>query len=112
MSLLRTDVLTCAPEDLASELAPQLEASDYGYAIVLAGRTVLGRVTRSRLREAPPAARAEELMDAGPSTVRPHIALAELARRLERAGARTAIVTTPVGELLGVVRREDLAGRE
>jgi len=48
------------------------------------------------------------VMEAGPSTVRPDRPLAELAERLRRRGLHTAIVTTPDGKLLGVVRRADM----
>jgi hypothetical protein len=48
------------------------------------------------------------LMEPGPSTTRPHTDPDELARQLQRSGAGTAILTTPEGDLIGVVRRTDL----
>jgi CBS domain-containing protein len=44
-------------------------------------------------------------MEAGPSTVRPHLPLEGLLARLEERDLRIAIVTTPQGRLIGVVRR-------
>jgi CBS domain-containing protein len=44
-------------------------------------------------------------MEAGPSTDRP---LAELAERLGSRGLSSAVVTSPDGRLLGVVRRADM----
>jgi hypothetical protein len=47
-------------------------------------------------------------MEPGPSTTRPHTRPTDIANQLPRSGANTAILTTPEGELLGVVRRSDL----
>jgi CBS-domain-containing membrane protein len=66
---------------------------------------------RKAVLDADPSARAEHVMEAGPSTVRPDRPLAELAERLRRRGLHTAIVTTPDGRLLGVVQRGDMEAR-
>jgi rhodanese-related sulfurtransferase len=108
-SFLRDDVATCTLDTPAEEIRKRVDSSPYGYALVLADRVLLGRVRRSRLDDAPSDARADQLIEPGPSTVRPHIDPEELARRLQRSGASTAILTTPEGELLGVVRRTDLS---
>ena len=72
--------------------------------------TLLGRLRKAML-DADPAARAEQVMEAGPSTIRPDRPLAELAERLRRRNLRTAVVTTPDGKLLGVVLRADMEAR-
>jgi rhodanese-related sulfurtransferase len=107
-SFVRDDVATCTLEERAETVMQRVEESPYGYALVLAERVVLGRVRRSRLQDAPADASAGQLMEPGPSTTRPHTSPAELAAQLTRAGASTAILTTPEGELLGVVRASDL----
>jgi rhodanese-related sulfurtransferase len=107
-SFLREDVATCMLETPAEEVKQQIDASPYGYALVLAERVVLGRVRRSRLQDAPADASAAQLMEPGPSTTRPHTDPGQLAAKLGHAGASTAILTTPEGELLGVVRASDL----
>ena len=56
-----------------------------------------------------PELRAEEVMEPGPSTVRPHKTAAGIARELAEKDLHFAIVTTPRGELIGVVTRSDLA---
>jgi predicted transcriptional regulator len=61
--------------------------------------------------DADPAARAEEVMEAGPSTVRADRPLAELAERLRSRPLRTAAVTAPDGRLLGVAQRTDMEAR-
>jgi hypothetical protein len=108
LSFVRHDVATCALADRAEEIRQSIDASPYGFALVLVGSVVLGRVRRSRLQDADLETSAGLLMEPGPSTSRPHTDPAELAGQLDRGGAKTAILTTPEGELLGVVRRSDL----
>jgi CBS-domain-containing membrane protein len=49
-------------------------------------------------------------MEAGPSTVRPDQDPGELAEKLREKGLHTAIVSTPDGRLVGVVRVGELPG--
>jgi CBS domain-containing protein len=44
-------------------------------------------------------------MEPGPTTVRAHEPLEALLERMARRGVDDMIVTTPEGELLGIVRR-------
>jgi rhodanese-related sulfurtransferase len=108
LSFVREDAATCAREDRSEAIRQRTDASPYGFALVLADRVVLGRVRRSRLDGAAEDATAELLMESGPSTTRPHTDPGELASSLQRSGASTAILTTPEGELIGVVRAADL----
>jgi rhodanese-related sulfurtransferase len=110
LTLVRRDVTTCALEDCAAEAIAQIERTPYGFALALsADGVVLGRVRRSRAGEAGGEARVEEVMDPGPSTIRPHTPVQELAARMAANQAQTLIVTDPEGRLLGVVRRGDIA---
>ncbi len=106
-SFLREDLATCALDDHAGEIRRRIAESPYGFAIVLADSVVLGRIRRSALEDAAAEARAEGLMEPGPSTARPHVEAGELARSLKRSGASSMIITTPEGELLGIVRATD-----
>jgi CBS domain-containing protein len=67
----------------------------------------LGRVAKSHL-ECDPKMSVEEVMDPGPSTVRPHKTAESVAGDLAKRDLRWAIVTTPEGELIGVASRADL----
>ena len=105
LTLIRKDVATCTLDEPTEEVARRIDASPYGFALALSpGRVVLGRVRRSRLADR--ATSVEALLEAGPSTVRPHIPIEDLAARI--APVRTLIVTDSEGQLLGVVRREDV----
>jgi CBS domain-containing protein len=110
LSLARDDVAVCALDDHATDVARQIDASPYGFALVLSTEeVVLGRVRRSRLNGGDSGAHAEAVMEPGPSTIRPHLTVEELVARLGRSDVRTLIVTDPEGKLLGVVRRGDVA---
>jgi CBS domain-containing protein len=106
--LARRDVVTCSLTEAVGEVRPRVEASPYRFALVVSeGGVLLGRLRRAAL-EGDPQRTAEEAMEPGPSTVRPDSAPSKLAERLRSRDLRTAVVTTPEGILIGVVRREDL----
>jgi hypothetical protein len=101
--LVDADPPYCALSDDASVVRARLEGSGHAHCLVLGdGRVVLGRVSRSALDSASGHATAEELMEAGPSTVRPNTPVSELEKRLAESDLETMIVTTPRGQLLGV----------
>ncbi len=104
----RRDVATCVLDERVGDVRSRVESSPYGFALVVAdGDVVLGRLRRAAL-EGEPDVRAEAAMEPGPSTFRFDTLAAELAERLDRRDLRAAVVTTPDGTLVGLVRREDL----
>jgi hypothetical protein len=97
--LARDDAATCGLDEPVERVRELIEASPYGFCLVLAeDGTLLGRIRRS----------APERMEPGPSTVRYDLAVDELRERLDKRDLKTAIVTTPEGKLVGVVRRAEL----
>jgi predicted transcriptional regulator len=109
--VLRREVVTALPGEPVGGVAARVARSPYGFALVVArDGTLLGRLHKAVL-DADPSARADQVMEAGPSTIRPDRPLAELAQRLRRHGLHTAIVTAPDGRLLGAVQRADMEAR-
>jgi Mg/Co/Ni transporter MgtE len=107
--LVVDDVVTCELGDRISAVSERVSDSRYGFAFVVSrSRVLLGRLRRAAL-EGDGERTAEEAMEAGPSTIRPDSKLEELAERMRKRELTTLPVTTPEGELLGVVRRDDLA---
>jgi Mg/Co/Ni transporter MgtE len=105
---VRHDVVTCRLEERVTEVRERVSASPYGFAFVTSPHGVLlGRLRRAALEGDGPRS-AEEVMEPGPSTVRPDTAAGELRERLEKRDLKTAVVTSPEGILLGVVRAADL----
>jgi CBS domain-containing protein len=106
----RDDVVTCGLDADVGEVREQIEDSPYGFALVVGDNgTLLGRLRRSSIEDGM-SATAEELMSPGPSTVRPDMAVDDLRRKLDERDLKTAIVSTPEGRLIGVVRRSALDG--
>jgi Mg/Co/Ni transporter MgtE len=106
--LARNDAVTCGLADHVGDVAPRIAQTSYGFALVV-GRTgvLLGRL-RSTALDAPPDTPAEQLMEPGPSTVRPGTPADQLARRLRDRELTIAIITTPEGQLIGIARTDDL----
>jgi CBS domain-containing protein len=94
---------TCAPDSWLRDVAVQPERS---LIVLNEHRIVLGRVPRSRFREA---AKAEDAMEPGPTTVRAHEALTPLLERMHQHHVSEMIVTTPEGQLLGVIYASESA---
>ena len=110
-ALARDDVVTCSLDTRTGGLIEKIDASPYGFALVIAdGGTLLGRVRRSKLADADSVATAEDVMDPGPSTVRADLDVDELRKRLDKRDLKTALVSTPEGRLIGVVTRGALDG--
>jgi CBS domain-containing protein len=105
--LVDPDPPTCAPDAKLADVSVVLDGSGYGFCLVVnEQRIVLGRVRRSALAAAAGADSAEDVMEPGPSTIRPNRPAAEVAQRLTEQDLRTTVVTTPGGRLLGVFRRD------
>lgn len=104
---MRNDVVRCAPGDRIADVLEAIDRSPYSFALVTdeAG-TLLGRVRAGHDGDAQ--ARAGEVMELDPSTVRPHRSAGGLAQQLAEREVEWAIVTTPEGRLLGVASRADL----
>jgi Mg/Co/Ni transporter MgtE len=108
--LAREDVVTCQLEERVDVLRGRIDASPYGFALVVSdGRVLLGRVRKSALGDDAQAT-AEDVMEPGPSTVRPDSDLRSLIERLRKRDLKTAVMTTPDGKLVGVLRRADAEG--
>jgi rhodanese-related sulfurtransferase len=108
-SLARQDAATCELESPAARTLDAIADSPYGFALVLgAGGVLLGRARRSALDGLAGDDPIEPIIEPGPSTIRPHLTLDELRRRLRSSDVHNLLVTRPDGSLLGVVRRDDV----
>src|SRR3954447_9392009 len=108
LGLVVDDVVTCGLDARVSEVHDRVEASRYRFAFVVSNsRVVLGRLRRAAL-EGDGHQTAEAVMEPGPSTIRPDTGLEPLAERMRKNELACLPVTTPEGQLLGLVRRDDL----
>lgn len=109
--VIRDDVVTCRLDDRLGDVRVRVQGSPHDFALVVSAIGVLlGRLRRSSL-DADADTRAEDVMEAGPATVRLDSDLAALVKRMQKRDIHYAIVATPDGELAGVVRRSDVEVR-
>lgn len=107
--LAHNDVLTVALGDPVEGLADRIAASPYGFALVVSGGgVILGRVRQTAARDASPDALVDDVMEPGPSTFRPALNPVELSEKLAKRGFGTAVISTPDGRLIGVLRCNEL----
>lgn len=108
-TLARRDAAICALDTSAAEARRAIAGSPYGLGLVLgADGVLLGRIRQSSLQSLADDDPIESVMEPGPSTLRPHLTLDELGRRLKSSGVGSFVVTRPDGTLVGVARQDDL----
>ena len=104
---LRPDVPTCDPQETIGKVRDRVRTTGWADCIVIeCGDLVVGRL-RSASWELEPKSIVRDAMQTGPTTVRPNGTLHDLVKRMDRRPAPLVVVTTPHGNLLGVVLRED-----
>ncbi len=105
--LARADAPTCRLDELVAEVAKRV-ADDWQICVVTNDENiVLGLLGRRTLRSGENA-RVEDAMTAGPSTIRPSARLDTIAKRMREQNLTRIIVSRSDGDLIGVLRREDL----
>ncbi len=103
----RPDVPTCEPHEPIADVQERTARAGWDECIVVdCERVVVGRL-RGRAWQTEPGTTAGDVMEAGPTTVRADGLLAPLVERMSRRGTSLVVVSTPQGELLGVVLRAE-----
>jgi predicted transcriptional regulator len=98
------DVPTCLPDEPVAEVVRRARSVDWEMAAVVnEHRVVLGRLRFSRV-DVDSLLTVFEVMEPGPVTVHADAVLDVTLRRLADRHVETVIVSTPDGELLGVLR--------
>jgi len=103
----RRDVPTCRPDETIAEVRAKTTEGNWDVCVVVdCDRMAIGRIRGSAL-EADASLRAVEVMEIGPSTVRPDSLLQPLAKRMHERNAPHVLVTTAQGTLIGILLREE-----
>lgn len=106
---LRQEVSTVRPDEPISGVRARVARSAHRFALVTTvDGTLPGRLRAAALDAADPDRAAGEVMEAGPSTLRPHELAGAIKARLVDKGLTYAIVADPDGRLLGTVHPGDL----
>ena len=107
--LARRDVPTCGLDERLGEVAARVRAAGWDACVVVNRQRVVFGLLRAGELDADAGLRVEQAMRPGPSTFRPHVPVAEVARFLAEHDAANAPITTGDGRLLGLLRRDDAA---
>ncbi len=103
--LAKTDLPRARIDEAVDEIRKRVSASAWNCAVVVSeGSVVLGFLDAAALGGV--RARAEEIMQADPLTIRPNLEPGDIREKLD--GAQHALVTDLDGKLIGLVRRADL----
>ncbi len=98
----------CSPMDDVAAVRRRLLGTDWDVcAVVNAERVVLGQVRRERLEEREDGARVEDVMEPGPRTFRASTPPQRALEYMRKHRHASVLITTPDGELIGALRRED-----
>lgn len=103
----RPDIPTCNLQDTLGDIRSRTFAAGWDECVVVdCDGVVVGRL-RDQAWQADTAATAEQVMESGPSTVRPHSLLEPLAKRMAERDTKLVLVTTPQGTLIGALIRAE-----
>jgi Mg/Co/Ni transporter MgtE len=102
----RKDAPTCAIQDTLESVRAKLP-KDWNTCVVLnSDRIVLGQIDFSRKLD--PDKSIDEIMQPAPLTFRPGRPVVEICEYLKSKNVPVALVTTSVGQFIGVLRRDEL----
>ena len=103
----KKDVFTCTLGDALQGMSTAIDAAGQDDCIVLNDDgVVMGRTRKSALQAASSAASVDDVMEIGPTTVRPDERLDAVVERMRRRGVRSLVVATHQGKLIGLLERE------
>ncbi len=106
-TLVDHEVPTCSLEEKVGEVGARLGPDDVCL-VVNDRRVVLGLVEHEDLDAADDDRPVGDVMQDGPSTIRPNVPATVLAEHLEHGSQAKALITTPEGELVGLLRAPQL----
>jgi hypothetical protein len=103
----RSDVPTCQPSDTIGGIRSTTVDADWEVCVVTdCDGMAIGRIRGDEF-DADPDLLVIDVMESGPSTVRPDQPLQSLVERMQQRDAPNVIVTTPQGKLLGILLRDE-----
>ncbi len=103
----RRDVPTCHLEDSLRDVRERVQAAGWDACVVVNEERIVMGLLRAEELSREGDLTVESAMRPGPSTFRPHVAIAEMAALMAKHDLPNAPVTTSGGELVGLLVRED-----
>lgn len=103
----RKDAVTCRLDERLGDVSQRAAAGGWAAAVVVNGEGIVLGLLRKKELMGDPDQRVERAMRPGPSTFRPHTAIAEIAAFMAEHALDSSPITTSDGKLVGVLRKED-----
>jgi predicted transcriptional regulator len=108
-TVARRDAPTCLLEESLRDVRTRVRAAGWdACAVVNEARIVMGLLRAAELGREGEDLTVESVMRPGPSTLRPNVAIAEVAAFMAEHDLPNTPVTTASGELIGLLLREDV----
>jgi Mg/Co/Ni transporter MgtE len=105
--IARPEVPTCRLDERLGDVAPRVRAAGWDACVVVNPERVVLGLLRAKELEADPSLRIEQAMRPGPSTFRPYVSAAEMARFMADHDLENSPITTSDGRLVGLLLRRD-----
>ncbi len=104
----RRDVPTCAPAKKIGAVRERVRKVGWDACVVVNKERVVLGLLREKELSSDPETTVEQVMRSGPTTFRPDVPVGKMAERMRERGARTVLVTTSDGRLVGLLYRDDV----
>jgi CBS domain-containing protein len=103
----RREVPTCHVTDRLGDVRDRVQKAGSDVCVVIDGTSVVLGLLRGGAFNAAPESVIEQIMESGPTTIRPHVPVETLAENMRKQGVEHTVVTTLDGRLVGVLYRKD-----
>jgi CBS domain-containing protein len=103
----RRDVPTCAPAEKVENVWDRVRAAGWDACVVVNKERVVLGLLREKELSSDPETTVGQVMRNGPATFRPDVPVGKMAGRMRERAARSVLVTTSDGSLVGLLYRED-----
>jgi CBS domain-containing protein len=103
----RRDVPTCHVTDRLGDVRDRVQRAGWDVCVVIDGNSVVLGLLRGGAFNAASEHVIEQVMESGPTTIRPHVTVESVTERMRTQGVEHTVVTTLDGRLVGVLYRKD-----
>jgi CBS domain-containing protein len=103
----RREVPTCHVTDRLGDVRDRVRKAGSDVCVVIDGTSVVLGLLRGEAFNAAPESVIEQIMESGPTTIRPHVPVETMTERMRKQGVEHTVVTTLDGRLVGVLYRKD-----
>ncbi len=109
VDVARKDAVTCRLDERLGEVQARAAAAGWAAAVVVNEQNIVLGLLRKKELAGDAGQLIEQAMRPGPSTFRPYVAIAEMARFMTEHNLDSSPITTSDGRLVGLLLKDDAA---